>query len=545
MGWVTQAWLELSQAVLATGWDDWTRSKPMMEQARGPSANTTRATAMMDWAGLVALILPAIMVAVRMSAGISLSPDSLVYLYAARHFFEVGGPITYDGSALTTFPPLYPLLVALANMFVAVPEQAASVIAVVSMAGCSGVAYALLRQLDFQRLTALALVLLVFLHPHMQTVFWYAWSEGPYILISELVLLLLMRTPAHLLQTSAIVVGVLAGVGFLTRYAGVVLLPTIAVGMLCVSQAPLRSRVRALVLAASAGSLMVGLWLLRNRLIDGSVLGHRPDSVDTWRTTIGHLASTMGSWLVPVGKFSVLAYVGLFGLFAMTLLILVACRAAFRNEWRLLPALTFVLAHVGLLVYSQLKTTLDPIGFRLMSPAAAPALLVLAWSVRYLWLKTRRSSRIPAALAWPAVAVIVAYTACSIRLIGDPPWGYAAYRLAARDVPGYCLAPGRHVFASAPNFLRYRGIAPNALALPRGEIYRTDMRQDDWGEFIAALTQGDACLVWLGAPDGDKTPSPAELLGGDPGPVAIALLAEQGGIFYFRATLPNADRQAR
>lgn len=81
----------------------------------------------------------------------------------------------------------------------------------------------------------------------------------------------------------------------------------------------------------------------------------------------------MGSWLVPVGKFSVLAYVGLFGLFAMTLLILVACRAAFRNEWRLLPALTFVLAHVGLLVYSQLKTTLDPIGFRLMSPAAAPA----------------------------------------------------------------------------------------------------------------------------------------------------------------------------
>lgn len=493
---------------------------------------------------LAAMILPAIMVAARLMTGISMSPDSLAYLYAARNFFGTIGSIGFDGAPLTIFPPFYPFLIALVSVFSESIERAAIIISIGSIAGSAGTSYCLLRQFNFGRSTAFFLILLVFLHPQMQMVFWFAWSEVPYILLSLLVLLTLVRTRPNNIQVTAIFVGILVGLGFLTRYAGVVLLPTAIIGLICVANAPLNSRLRASALATWVGGFIILLWAVRNYFADGTFLGPRSDSADTLVTAAKHLASAVGGWVIPVGSFAgYWPYIGLAASLLSLLLVVIGRRSIQNSEMRLAPVLVFLLLHLGLLVYSQITTTIDPINSRLTSPAVIPALLVVALSIRALGQRVF----VPGArrmIALSATPIVLGCALLSARWIGQSPWGYGVYNLALRDTPTYCQEAGRSVFASSPNYLRYLGIAPGAERLPRSEIYRANKRQNDWDNFIGKLNLGDACLIWLGRAGGE-TPSPRELLGGDPERVTVHFLLENGGVFFFRATISGDSVQLR
>jgi hypothetical protein len=70
------------------------------------------------WQILLITLIPQLLLYSKLQNGISLSSDSLTYLFAARGLL-IQGELTYlyGESNLTVFPPLYPFLLALVQLF--------------------------------------------------------------------------------------------------------------------------------------------------------------------------------------------------------------------------------------------------------------------------------------------------------------------------------------------------------------------------------------------------------------------------------------------
>ena len=101
------------------------------------------------------------------------------------------------------------------------------------------------------------------------------WSEAPYAAISLAAIAVLSRK--SLTTRTAVIGGLLAGVGFLTRYAGIGL---IATGAVIVIASTWREHDRVVTIkrtaAFAAGAIAISsVWVIRNLVETGQPLGPR------------------------------------------------------------------------------------------------------------------------------------------------------------------------------------------------------------------------------------------------------------------------------
>jgi hypothetical protein len=213
------------------------------------------------WSGLLVLI------ATRRAP--LMSPDSMTYLAAAQNIAAHGKIADFTGQPLTVFGPLYPLLLSPGGTSLAW----ARVIGALSVAVASLAMYIILnRRVSawWALLGAIAFGSSLGLVRVASTV----WSEAPYMACSLLVLALLARSSLTDLQIVA--AGALAGVGFLTRYAGIGLVLT---GLIVITTCRgVHGRRAALGDAArylGAAVAVAGIWVTRNLVLTGEALGPR------------------------------------------------------------------------------------------------------------------------------------------------------------------------------------------------------------------------------------------------------------------------------
>ena len=205
--------------------------------------------------------------------GAGLHWDSIIYVTVARNLLAGAGFSDYTGHTYVSWPPLYPLLLAVASLDVLDPLDVAGPL----NAALFGITIFVVGQYLRRRLESRFLVvwaaLSIALAAPLAGLASYAFTGTAFIL---LVTLTLVRTDAFLAEgrTSSLVwAGVWAALAWQTRLVGGALSAAVAVMLLWQRGARPARRVR----RAAGFSLLAGapmaLWLLRNRLVFGAFTG--------------------------------------------------------------------------------------------------------------------------------------------------------------------------------------------------------------------------------------------------------------------------------
>jgi len=314
--------------------------------------------------------------------GAGLTPDSVGYIATARHIASGIGVVTYDGAPLIDQPPLYPVLLATVAYFSRTdPRSIANIVnavlfgLIVYLAGLlflkfsqSSVAFALVGTTSITVSIPLVAVSLM------------AWSEPLFICFVLLYVVLFESYRAKVDTRSMVLLSLSVALACLTRYIGVILILTGILGILAFCRPNLRARIGHLVLFVSISALPIGMWIMRNYVISGTLFGPRASSIHSLSQNLSFMFNTLVNWYVP-GRIrehrSMLMLTGAIAGFLAGL--------SAREKWSKVtsflsevgPVVLLTVAYVGFLLVSSTNTAYDEIGDRLLSPVFVPITLLL------------------------------------------------------------------------------------------------------------------------------------------------------------------------
>ena len=385
---------------------------------------------------LAAAALGAVLVLARqVPYGVGLHWDSFIYVSVARNLLAGEGFRDYVGSVHVSWPPLYPLLLAVISGDVLDPYDVAGPL----NAALYGLTIFFIGQYLWRRLKSRFLVVLaalaIALAPPLTWLASYALTGAAFIL---LVTLTLIRTDAFLAKgrTSSLVwAGVWAALAWQTRYVGGALPAAVAVMLLLQHGARPAQRVR-----RAAGFLLLAgapmaLLLVRNRLVSGTFTGPRGAGAISLPAALSGAGEVLRSWAafdLPLVERPALA-LGLLPAVALA----AACVMLVRERWRTrtpfdwLPCSVFggfALTHFTAVIVSiVLGATNHQVQPRHLAPMYVPLLVTAVFAFdrilgfapgrRRFWRrwKPRWRRRAPRAAAGAVTAVLCFWTAGQIE----------------------------------------------------------------------------------------------------------------------------------
>ena len=368
--------------------------------------------------------------------GVGLHWDSFIYVSVARNLLAGEGFRDYVGSVLVTWPPLYPLLLAVISGDVLDPYDVAGPL----NAALFGLTIFFVGQYLWRRLKSRFLVVwaafTIALAPPLAWLASHALTGAAFTLLLTLTLI---RTDAFLAKgrTSSLVwAGVWAALAWQTRYVGGALPAAVAVMLLLQHGARPAQRVR-----RAAGFLLLAgapmaLLLVRNRLLSGTFTGPRGAGAISLPAALSGAGEVLRSWTafdLPLVERPALALLGLLPAVALA----AACVMLVRERWRTrtpfdwLPCSVFggfALIHFTAVIVSiVLGATNHQVQPRHLAPMYMPLLVTAAFAFdrilgfapgrRRFWRrwKPRWRRRAPRAAAGAVTAVLCFWTAGQIE----------------------------------------------------------------------------------------------------------------------------------
>ena len=342
-------------------------------------------------AGL-ALLGAALILARQVNYGTGLYVDLIGYISVARHLLEGEGFVEFTNKELyMAYPPLYPLLLATASLFVFDPYAVAGPLHAAIFGLTIFAAGHYLRQRIHSRFLILWACLALLLSIPLTSVAYTAMSEPLFILF---VTLSLLHTDSFLhkaRRSSLLWAAMFAALSCLTRYIGLTLPMTI--GPLLLFQRNHRARgqdeVHRSIYAYTLISVFpVALWILRNFLISGSPTGDRYSANMTLPNLLDIMLNTLSRWVfldLPLGEFHRFA-VALTGIALLALAIALGgiLRAQQKvgtwTDWRPFFIFgSFALVYLIAIIGSTTTIAGDPPNNRYLSPVYIPLLFTAVW----------------------------------------------------------------------------------------------------------------------------------------------------------------------
>ena len=320
-------------------------------------------------------LYPAVMVLLATRRGPGISPDSVVYVSAARNFAHRGEMVDFLGLPLTLWPPGLPWLLGVFERAEIDSQTAAVGINVMSASLTVLLTYALANAvLDSP---ALALLAATVVSTSASTVRVYAmlWTEPLFTVLTLSALLLLTSAVRRnrLATGKMVAVAALITGATLLRIAGLWLVPVAALGALLAERA--KGSAKALGLALLAGLLSsTGFFVvvLRNVAAGAPPLGERYAAGITLKGLVVSSLETLGGYVVPP-LFNLHLVVGVL----VAGLLLVSCVGVIRGRSAVPAVITvFVVLYWVSLWYSQLRTGIDATSERLLTPIFAPMVIL-------------------------------------------------------------------------------------------------------------------------------------------------------------------------
>ena len=352
----------------------------------------------------LALLGAALILARQVNYGVELLfGDSAVYISVARHLLMGEGFVDMmDKTPYEKWPPLYPILLAAASLFVFDPYAVAGPLNAAIFGLTIFAAGHYLRQRIHSRFLILWACLAILLSVPLTSIAYMAISDPLFIL---LIILSLLHTNTFLGQgkrTSLLWAAVFTALACLTRYIGLTLPMTIVSLILLQRNTALVAKMKHITAYTLISVPPIALWMLRNFLLAERLTGPRPPSDSTLSYLLDFMLNTLSRWVfldLPLGEFQRFAV-------ALTALALLALAIALGSILRAQQkggtwtnwspfyifgsfALVYLISLLGTLATTELASP----GDRYLSPVYIP-LLFTAVFVMDRFLRAEQQSKL-------------------------------------------------------------------------------------------------------------------------------------------------------
>ena len=412
--------------------------------------------------------------------GLGLSPDSAVYVGAARSLMGGQGmAMPADGgrfAPIAHYPPLFPTLLAAAGLAGADLAEGARWLNALLFGGNVTLAGVLVHACTRSWWFSLASASLMAVSSPVIRIHSWLWTEPLFVFFALTGIFFLAGHLERPSATSLCLAAWATAMAFLARYAGLALVATGAVGLLLQSKQGWRDRSKATTLFLAIACLPMILWLIRNMAAVGSatnrVLTFHPPTVEHLKSA----ADTLSTWCLPAGGFPEVALLALGTVLGLCLARLVgAARRAV--DARPLSSLScvlsaFILSYVSLILASL--TFLDaqiPLNDRILSPAYIGGLILASC----LWGRLAGSGRIgrtgrgAGMVLWAVLFVLHSHNAVSwFGRLYDGGLGYSSIAWRDSGLVRYVNASDDRtpIFTNAPDAI-YALMGRPAYMIPR------------------------------------------------------------------------------
>ena len=328
----------------------------------------------------VLVAYPSVLIVLAMVNGPGISIDSVSYAAASQSWANSSQLLSFDGTALTIFPPGLPVISG-SLMMVGVPFQWAVVVlnvaaTVVAVLGAFWLGRVVLTSTAWG-LGAAAVVSLAAATVRVNS---YFWTEPVFsaVVVGVLVLIVRGARARHYTWLSVIAIGLLISLAIGFRYVGVILVPLAVVVVLWRT-----ARQRWLkALAVGAVSLLGFIAVTgRNVLLGAPMLGDRyPGSIGPEGALLG-LVRNWGEYVAPSRTTSLTVLAG--ALVAVLLLVGAWLVLVRRNVAGFVLAV-LVLGYWTSIVVGQVGTRLDVATERFGAPVLVPSVILVLVAIRAL-----------------------------------------------------------------------------------------------------------------------------------------------------------------
>jgi hypothetical protein len=359
--------------------------------------------------GIAAAAVVLVLVGTR--AGSLTGIDSAVYLAGARSLANGSGYLGIDLRPTTLFPAGFSTTLAGAQMLGVGAATAARWLNAIALGVLCLMTFGMARRHVRHRLTPVLAAAGIAVMPATFGVASAVWSEPIFCVIAlGFVWVLEAVVDDHARRTRLLVIaGAIASISVIYRYAGLALVITgiAVVGVAALSDGR-RALLRRVAIFAATGLVGPAVVVLLN-LRHGTLFGPRTASAETLPSLAREIATTLRGWVVGTTHDQVI----LADLAAVAVVVAVMAGAAMRSRshpqrsWTTDPIAAiaaFVVIYVVYVIASELTTTIDPVGDRLMSPIIAPCIILAAISLESF---VDGPDRVPRAARIAALGIVV------------------------------------------------------------------------------------------------------------------------------------------
>ena len=243
--------------------------------------------------------------------GLAISPDSVDYLSAARSLGLGRGFVGYTGEQMTSWPPLFPVLLALFQQLGLSPLGAARLLNAALWGVTTLLAAVWIASVTRSVLLASLAALWIALSPMLLYYASMLWSEPLFVALVVAALYALTRCLAAPNWARVILAALLAGAAAQQRYAGGIAVIVGTFGLVFLRRdVAFARRMPAAFVYGLIASVPTAIWLARNLRISGTLTGERLPSIFGYREIVAQSLSSIGQSLLPSGLYAHAELVG-------------------------------------------------------------------------------------------------------------------------------------------------------------------------------------------------------------------------------------------
>lgn len=465
--------------------------------------------------------------------GVGLSPDSAVYVAAARNLSQGAGLTVPFGSEINAplahHAPFYPMLLALWGWIGVDPMLGArwgqTLLFAVNIALVGALLWRLLPE---QKGWGLAAAFFTLIAPPLFALHSMAWTEALFLFLGFAGFAFLSAFLQRATWSLLLLAAVSLGLALLTRYAGVALVGTAVAALLFLPTHPWRARFSHAFLFALVATLPFLLWLLRSRSGGDSIraFSFHPAS----RAQIQQGLNTIVGWFLIPDTLPTLLKLALLSLlllaFGAALTIHYRGQRGQRPLRQLFPPLLLLLFLFAFIYPAFLLLSISffdantPLDNRILSPLYVTFLVLLVYAVALVWCAAHRPWRQLAPLLVLACILALGQVRQSALWLRD---GYqqgigfnnVAWHLSPLLQAVRQLDVGTPLYANAPELVNLHTGRP-VLRLPRKFESVTQQANNQYPAEMAALktqlAQEAGVVVYFTTLPISTLPTPAEII---------------------------------
>jgi len=319
-------------------------------------------------------------------SGIGISPDSVTYLSAARNFISGKGLVEFDGVPLVDFPAFYPVFLGIISFITRLdPLIFSPVLNGLLFASLIYSTGSLMNGFYYSSGWYKRIILSCFvLSPCLLEVYSMLWSETIFILL-VIFFIVVAKTYFETYSIRPLVIlGLIAALACVTRYAGVVLVGTGGMLLILDANSPLPKRIRHLITFTLISFSLLLINLTRNVILSGFPTGARQKGNTPFLQNIYFFGSVLCDWL-PIprndGMISIITIICMV-ICIIVFVVLFTNKSTYHSFESI--AASFCIVYCGFMILSATFSRYEQFTSRLLAPIYIP----LCWGLSYWIPKT-------------------------------------------------------------------------------------------------------------------------------------------------------------